>query len=351
MLHYIQAAVQQLSIHRVGNKVQNEFYILSDAPVPLHDEVLPGLLMHYFLTPISKSQEVYRFYHPNDDLQLNELYYYARQFFEGQMDFHAMSQAVTKHLYESSSHPKIKAGEVYVVEFTGLEYEGESCNGIGVFKSENKETYLKVLPQEGAFTLEYEPEAININRLDKGCLILNSESEEGYKVWALDQTNKQQDAVYWKDDFLSIRLRHDEYSKTGAYMQAYKQFVEEKIDEGFVMEKADKIELLNRSVQYFKEKETFDQAEFDQEVIGNPDAASLFQNFRQQTFDAVDVPLEDHFEISDQAVKKAQRGYSKVIKLDKNFHIYVHGKREMIERGEDPEKGMSYYKLYFQQES
>ena len=350
MLHYIQASVRQLSIHRVGNKAQNEFYVLSDNPVPLTDEVLPGLLMHYFLLPISKVPEVYRFFHPNDDLQLNELYYYVKQYFGGQMGFHEMSQAVSKHLYECSSHPKIKPGEVYVVEFEGLEFEGESCNGIGVFKSENKETYLKVRPQEGAFSLEYEPEAININRLDKGCLILNSASESGYKVWALDQTNRQQDAVYWKDEFLSIRMRNDEYSKTGSYMQVYKKFIEEKLEDGFVMEKADKIELLNRSVHYFKEKEQFNQEEFNDQVIANPEAASLFQEYRKTSFEEMDTFVEDSFAISDQAVKKAQKGFSKVIKLDKNFHVYVHGKREYIERGEDSEKGMSYYKLYFNQE-
>lgn len=37
-----------------------------------------------------------------------------------------------------------------------------------------------------------------------------------------------------------------------------------------------------------------------------------------------------------------------IIKLDNNFHIYVHGKREMIEKGEN-EKG-KYYRLYFEKE-
>ncbi len=40
-----------------------------------------------------------------------------------------------------------------------------------------------------------------------------------------------------------------------------------------------------------------------------------------------------------------------VLKLDKNFHIYIHGDRELIERGYDEEKGKSFYKVYFEEES
>jgi len=40
-----------------------------------------------------------------------------------------------------------------------------------------------------------------------------------------------------------------------------------------------------------------------------------------------------------------------VVKLDKNFHIYVHGRHDYIERGYDEAKGMKYYKLYFTNEA
>lgn len=37
-----------------------------------------------------------------------------------------------------------------------------------------------------------------------------------------------------------------------------------------------------------------------------------------------------------------------VIRLDNNFHIYVHGDRKKIEKGED-KKG-KYYKVYYTEE-
>ena len=39
------------------------------------------------------------------------------------------------------------------------------------------------------------------------------------------------------------------------------------------------------------------------------------------------------------------RYFKSVIKLDSNFHIYVHGKREWIERGFDEEKKLIIIKL------
>ena len=48
-----------------------------------------------------------------------------------------------------------------------------------------------------------------------------------------------------------------------------------------------------------------------------------------------DVDFADDFAISESAVKKQARTLKSVIKLDKNFHIYIHGDRNLIEQGED----------------
>lgn len=351
MFFHQDASFKHISIHHVGNKANDEFYILSESPLDLSgDEVLPDLLMQYFMKPFGKLTEVYRFYHPNEELELNEVYYFSKQYFLGEMDFHTYSQQVTKHLYEVSDHPKIKSGEVYVVALKDVQMEGEEHDAVGIFKSENKEAYLKVYPQQGGFQLNYEQEAININKLDKGVVIINTEEEEGYKVLVIDQTN-QSEAVYWKDNFLQLRTRNDAYQQTGNLLKVYKKFVDEKLDEVFELETADKIELLNRSMNYFKSKETFDNAEFEEEVIGNPQAISLFKDFKENFEEEYDMPFQANFDIAAPAVKKMASSYKSVIKLDKNFHIYVHGKREYLEKGYDEEKGLNYYKLYYENES
>ena len=59
----------------------------------------------------------------------------------------------------------------------------------------------------------------------------------------------------------------------------------------------------------------------------------------------------DEFDINSEAVKKMKRVFKSVIKLDKNFHIYVHGNRNNIKKGYDEENNMSFYQLFFKEES
>ena len=350
MISFFEASLAELSIHRIGNKAQDEFYVLSDASMVIKDEQLKNLLIQYFLGPYEKVNEIYRFSHPNDDLNLNEVFHFAAAIFEKGETFHENTQQLAKYLYEVSSHPKIKPGELYIAYFENVQIEGELLDAIGIFKSETKETYLKVYPEHSGFGLSYEEEAININKLDKGCLIFNSEKEEGFKVAVIDQTNRSAEAVYWKDEFLKLKIRNDNYNQTSAVLGVYKNFVTQKLDEDFEISKADKIDLLNKSMKYFKEKESFDLDEFSNEVIANAEGIASFKNFKKSYEEEFDTPIADTFDISGAAVKKQAKTYKSVLKLDKNFHIYIHGDKELIEKGFDDDKSMNFYKVYFKEE-
>jgi len=351
MIAAFEANLNQVSIHRVGNKLLDEFYVLSDAPLGIQDELLNKLLMQYFLTPFEKVNEVYRFMHSTDDLNLNEVYHFCDEAFADPANFHQISQQLTKFLFDNTNHPKIKAGELYVAFFNNIQLEGELLDAVGIFKSENKETYLKVYPDTGGFNLEYDQDGINIHKLDKGCLIVNSEKVEGYKVLVIDQTNRNNEAVYWKDDFLKVKIRNDSFNQTSNTLSIYKNFVAEKLDDQFELTKADKIDLLNRSMKYFKEKETFDLNEFGDEVLGNPQAIESFKSYKTQYEQDHETEIGSSFDISNAAVKKQSRVYKSVLKLDRNFHIYIHGDKELIEKGFDDDKAMNYYKVYFREEA
>ncbi|WP_443944993.1 nucleoid-associated protein [Pedobacter sp. AW1-32] len=351
MTTFFEASLKQLSIHHTGNKVLEEYYKLSDAPLNIDDELLGNLLMQYFLKPFEKVNEVYRFYHSSDNLKLNEVYHFAQEIFENNKLFHENSEQLAKYLYDVANHPKIKAGELYVAYFEKVQIEGELLDVIGIFKSETKDTYLKVYPEQDGFNMSYEQEAISINKLDKGCLIFNTDAEEGYKVVVLDQAKSSNEAaVYWKDEFLKLKIRNDAYNQTNNVLGVYKNFVTQKLDDEFEISKADKIDLLNRSMKYFKEKETFDIDEFSQEVIGNNEGIESFKNFKKNYEQEFETPIADTFEIAEAAVKKQARVYKSVLKLDKNFHIYIHGNKELIEKGYDDDKSMNFYKVYFREE-
>ena len=350
MISFFEASLAELSIHRIGNKSADEFYVLSEESLVLADEQLKELLLQYFLSPYVKVNEIYRFFHPNDDLNLNEVYHFAEAIFEKGGNFHENSQQLAKYLYEVSSHPKIKSGELYVAYFENVQIEGETHDAIGIFKSETKETYLKVYPENAGFGVSYEQDAINISKLDKGCLIINSDKEEGYKVAVIDQTNRSAEAVYWKDEFLKLKIRNDNYNQTNNVLGVYKEFVTQKLDEDFEISKADKIDLLNKSMKYFKDKETFDIDEFSNEVIANEDGITSFKNFKKSYEEEYDTSIADNFDISEAAVKKQAKAFKSIIKLDKNFHIYIHGNKELIEKGFDDDRSMNYYKVFFKEE-
>lgn len=351
MISFFEASLKQLSIHHTGNKLLDEYYKLSDEPLNIEDELLNNLLMQYFLKPFEKVNEVYRFFHANDDLNLNEVYHFVTDIFKYNEKFHQDTEQLAKHLYDVANHPKIKSGEFYVAYFKNVQIEGELLEVVGIFKSETKDTYLKVYPENDGFGMSFEQEAISINKLDKGCLIFNVEAEEGYKVVVLDQSKSSTDsAVYWKDEFLKLRIRNDNYNQTNNVLGVYKNFVTQKMDEDFEISKADKIDLLNRSMKYFKEKDTFDIEEFGNEVIGNADGIESFKNYKKNYEEEYESPIADHFEIAESAVKKQARAYKSVLKLDKNFHIYIHGNKELIEKGFDENKSMNFYKVYFREE-
>lgn len=349
MVTSFEAVLQQVSIHKLGNKNLDEPLTLSEQSLTLNDEVLAGLLKQYFLQPFEKVNEIYRLHHTTGNLQLNEVFHFATNIFEDGESFHESSQQLARLLYERTSHPKIKSGELYVTHFSGLQAEGELLEAIGIFKSENKEPYLTVAQEDTGFTLHYQQEAINIKKLDKGCVIFNTEKEEGYKVAVIDHTNRSE-AVYWMDEFLQLKIRNDNYNQTQNVLSVYKTFVTDKIDGEFEISKADKIDLLNKSIKYFKEKDHFNLDEFSNEVIGNEQGIALFKDYKKQYEQDFDAPMQDSFEISDVVVKKQARVYKSVLKLDRNFHIYIHGNKELIEKGFDAERNMNYYKVYFREE-
>jgi len=345
-----QTTIQQLAIHKIGNKLQEELYTLSNHLLEVKDETLNTILLEYFLKPFEKVNERYKMYHTTNELKLNEVYHFVELIFNDVDSLQANSRQLAKHLYDMSSHPKIKGGELYVTYFSNMQLDGETVNAVGIFKSETKETYLKVERTDSEFALQYEQEAINIKKLDKGALIFNTQKEQGYVVAVIDQTNRNTEAVYWVDDFLKLKILNNEYTQTNNTLQIYKNFVTQGLDEMDVP-KTDKIDLLNRSMKYFKEKDEFNLDEFANEVIVNPVGVESFKKFKSEYEEEYDIPVADTFQINNAAVKKQQRIYKSVLKLDRNFHIYIHGDNDLIERGFDELTGKHFYKIYFDKEA
>lgn len=341
--------LQYLTIHKVGNAGKDEPLVFSKSPIDLSNEEIGKLLLNYFIHPFANNSEYYHLFH-SIELPLNEIFVCASRIFEDKNTFQEQSIHIAQHLYDNSMHPKIKGGELYLAYFEKCLIDGEEVEAIGIFKSETRETYLKVYLHNENYEVNYE-DGINISKLDKGCLIFNIEKEDGYRISIIDALSKQNEAVYWKDDFLKVKRREDTYLQTENYVDLCSAFINKKLTEDFDVSRADQIDLLNKSANYFKEKEKFDLDEFTEEVILQPAVIESFKEFKQQFETNHEMSLPDSFDISAQAFKKQAKIFKSILKLDKNFHVYIHGRADMIEKGFDDATGLNFYKLFFKEEA
>ena len=347
MINPDSAKLECIVLHKIGNKLNDEGIRFSKFPL-LPDTEITDLLLKYFFSPF-KQNEYYNLYH-DTDIKLNEVYSYVSAIFSDPQELYEQSVNIAKHLYEQSVHPKIKSGEIYVVYIKDCLMDGENVEAVGIFKSETRDTYLKVYPSGDGFEVDSDA-GININKLDKGCLIFNTEPEKGYAVAVIDNLSKGSEAQYWMDNFLHIRSREDEYFHTRNVLSLCKSFVVKTLPQEYDVSKADQADMLNNSLQFFKENENFSFDDFTENVMKQPQIIETFKQYKQSYEDENDLKIADGFDISEAAVKKQSASMKSIIKLDKNFHIYIHGKREMIEKGFDNSTGMHFYKLFYKEEN
>lgn len=347
MIEYLNSNVKKLSAHRVGNITLDESINLSNEPIDIADDNLRELLIKYFLSNF-KATELYSFTFSNEDFNLNPIYTFASTIFNSGKSFHNQTINIAKHLYEMSIHPNIKSGDLYVCLFSNVEIDGIATDAIGIFKSESQDSFLKLVNKGGHYSLRYD-NGVNIENLDKGCLIFNVNKESGYTVAIVDKLSRSAEAQFWKDTFLNVKPLSNDYNKTKTYLNFTKSFVTERLAEEFEVTKTDQIDILNRSMEYFKSRDEFNEKEFSKEVLVNNEIIKSFRKYKDEFETEKDLVIEDDFSISNPAVKKQSRSFKSVLKLDKNFHIYIHGNRDLIEQGVEKD-GRKFYKIYFKDE-
>ncbi len=349
MIDTSQLTIQDLVIHHIGNRTQGEQVRFSKMPVVLEeDDPVADFLIQYFFKPF-KIEAYYNFV-DGENGELNKMFELVTRIFEQPSTFYETSLETSNLLYESSNHPSIKAGEFYMAFFKDVVVDGEVVDAIGIFKSENKETFLKVYLKDQNFEIGAQ-EGINIKKLDKGCLIFNTEKEAGYKICSVDNINKGNEAKFWMNDFLGLKPREDNYYFTNNYLDLCKSFVGEVFNEEHEVPRTEQIDMLNRSMEFFSKNDNFNEQRFENEVIMDPEVVDAFRDYKTFFEEEKSIPLQAEFDISKSAVKQEKKYFKSVLKLDKNFHVYIHGKRQYIEQGYDQAKGLKYYKLYYEVEN
>ena len=347
MIKYTEIQLDQLAIHRVGNKNRAEKNFISENLFTLSEEMTEDFLK-YFIKPLKRAQDYYRFQGQEENYDTHPLHKAASTVFADPTTMLAESENILNHLYAQSNHPKIKSGELFVAYFNGILIEDELVAGIGIFKSEQKSSFFDVSEGQNQLVVN-KKEGINIEKLDKGCLILNYEAADGYRIVSVDNNNYE--ANYWLYDFLDLDYVRDESFHTRSYMQLCNDFSEQVIGE--TASRNEQVQFLNNSVDYFNKNETFDSNTFLEAVIpAQDDFIEEFKSFQKD----YNLTEAENFPISSQALRSESRKMNNTIKLDTRIQIKLdfnnpEGCRDFLEKGYDEAKGMSYYKVFFNEES
>ena len=351
MLNLFNTQIDALSIHRVGNKSRNESMFLSENLFKLNDEITP-LIKEYFFKPFREKEENYFQFAHDVDLEYNEMFNFASEIFNKPGNFHDVSKKITKHLFEQSNHPHIKNGEVYVAYLSNVSIDNNVVEAIGIFKSELLHDYIKV-QEDNETSLDVKLEqGISLDKLDKGCIIFNYKKEEGYKILSVD--SNRYDSRYWLEHFLSVDAFHDENFMTKKYLKFVQDFAKDVVLPA--EDKKEEVMFLNRSVNYFGKNDEFEETNFLNEVLDNPDLISEFKSYKVDKGEKYSIEDVSSFPISNSAVTDARRKFKNVINLDTNITIKLdfvnpESAEKFVEKGWDEEKQMYYYLVYFNKET
>lgn len=349
MINLYSTHIASLSIHRVGNKNKSEPILLSSVPYHMDDEITP-LLKEFFLKPFRDKEENYFNFTGEVDLDFHEIYNCAAQIFDNPESIHEESKKITKHLYDQSTHPHIKSGEVYIAFLENVQLDNEKMNAIGIFKSELKQDFLQFKETDTQLEALLE-QGVSLSKLDKGCIIFDTKKEEGYKLLSVD--SNRYDAKYWLESFLGVDACVDDNFRTKKYLKFCQDFAKDVVLPA--EDKKEEVMFMNRAVNHFAKNDMFDESAFVNEVIDNPDLIPEFNHYKSAQAPKYKIEDLTAFPIANTAVTAARKKIKNIINLDTHIQIKMdfinpESADKFVEKGWDEEKQMYYYLVYFNKE-
>lgn len=327
-------------VHSIGNKCNGNGVKFSEKESTYYE--IEDYIIGIFSNNL-KYESVFQFYF-EPYLYLNPIYQMVSAIFEDNACFLEQTKNIGKYLYEKSNHPKINDGELCISYFEKCYFNNEMCDAIAFFKSEDKDTVLKVDANRDCINLT-DQKGISIHKIKKGCIVFNIDSENGYIVLLTQAMDRQTDSIYWFQDFLHIKQIDSDFNKTNYFLNEFKKHILPNVEKLKNISKQEKISVVNNTIDYFSKNTMFNLNDFKKEVLCNENIINLFNKHESEVFK--NKPVD--FLISNDAFIKQKRKFKSIVKLDKNFHIYVHGGNELIEKGVD-EDGRKYYKFYYDDE-
>lgn len=342
MIDVKEVIVKNVIFHRYCN--DNAKCVTSDSAYEYKNEEEEDVLKKIFLKPFQSSIVAQEFVH-SINLNLNPLYKISQDIYNGE-NFIEKTKDIFQHLKTTSKHPNIKDGDVFVLKYEDIKIDNAFYEAIGIYKIENQESFIEPIQDlYGKSTLSFK-KGIGARKLDKACLIVFT--KKPYTIYVIDNGSK--DTEYWKDDFINAISKDDSTNNTDNFLTLTRSFIENKLSRKQNISKIEATDILNKSLMFFKQNNSFDMEMFTNEVIKDTNIVKEFKEFKESYQKGNNIKINDQFNIASQAVKKQSNKFKPLIKLDKNFDIHIHANSELIEKGIDAD-GRKYYKIYYNEEN
>lgn len=333
-------------IHQVGNKANGDGVRFSEEVSNTRevDTDIKNMLGKSF-----QNENLYQFFF-DPIIDLNPIYVFVKNIFKDHSKFITESQNIARYLYEKSTHPKIRNGELWLLYLNNCEINGHLVDAICILKSETKETVLQFKPLNNGYDI-IKQEGFGLNKIDKGCIIYNIDYESGYVCSVVDSGAKKGDeAKFWVEDFLHIKPVQNAYHKTKVISDAIVNYVSVEMPKVFEVSKSYQAIIINNSMKELKTQTEVNVEDMKSKIFTDVSVRKDFDRYFDDFQVENGIVLNGNIEIAKSAIKKNGYNFITTIKLDKNFDIRIHNGEQLIEKGYDNDLNMSYYKLYFKQE-
>lgn len=333
MLEVSESKLMQYIVHGIEDTL-----ILGDEVFPQPEVMLEAAFTQLAFSKIRVDQQ-YEFFHETN-LDLNELYTYAKAIFNDENSFLVQSQHIATHLHSVSNHPNIHDGDLFIGLFENCMVGTETRKVLSIVKIDEREIFLDVKSDQNRMIVNG-VDGINVKKINNAAIIVDMGPDEEPAVFI--RTRRKDDVVYWQERFLKIKVTDEEYEKTDLALQEVKKIILK--EESFT--NTEKLGLLNKTLDYFRNEEQFQVDDYIDTVFEAPDEVQ-----RDVIVNSV-KPYETI--ISESAIEKAEKSYRRKIKLDDNIEIVVNVRDieqvdELIKVGYDEETGRKFYKIYFEEE-
>lgn len=340
MTDFSHSMVTEISIHQVGPEPSNHY--LSPESIKITDDRLNNLLTEALLKGFNLDAK-YQF--TNSEVGSNtQTINLVKGFINQTVKFHDFSVELAEEWIRTQPS-NMKFRKMIVCQFMNLIIDEKNRSGIGLFLTNSKDNFLTIDKISANFSIAIK-EGLNLKKVSDCVLIIPGLKNTPTYLY-FKQNMYDYESHFMVDQFLKAKPISNNFYNTSHQLNILKAYVDHELEDEVPLEKIDK---MNRSIEYLKNHDHFDHKEFESAIFNDSEHKEAFEKFRHHYAQEKDIQIADEFEIAPNALQKKFHHIRSVIKLDKNFHIYVHGNRQNIIRGYDPDRGKYFYQLFFDEE-